>query len=221
MAQDNIPSDLKPLRDLYLKEEYGQAIDMVLSNKEKFDQGLFHYNLGTLYAKSGKLPIGRYHFEKAMSHGFSSPELRKNLLSTKTKLGLQNETKSLNPITDFQVYLVDFSQDAFILLALTLALLTTLLKFFKFIQSKIVTALCLLLSLSPLLFYQASIKPLKSAITFKPLEVREGPSAIFPVTTDLLPGSKVILGKSSEDWIFIKLPTPVAGWVKKEDLGFL
>ena len=71
--------DLKSLEDLYLKKEYKQVRDKLLSLKGELDEGVFHYNLGTVYGKLGDYAAGRYNMELALKKGFHHTKVYKNL----------------------------------------------------------------------------------------------------------------------------------------------
>ena len=65
MSDNNIENILITFKDLYLKKDFNACVDLLLKEKESFNPGLFHYNLGTVYLKLEKPAIGRYHLEKA------------------------------------------------------------------------------------------------------------------------------------------------------------
>ena len=63
------------LKKLYVEAEYKSAEDKMRQNKAAYSEGVYHYNLGTLHIKKGEIGLGRYGLEKALAHGFQSPQV--------------------------------------------------------------------------------------------------------------------------------------------------
>ena len=94
MANSSIDETLKSLNDKYRQKDYDAVVKLLLDNKSKFDDGIFHYNLGSTYLKKGNLPAARFHFEKSLSKGYFAPHLYKNLSTVKERLSSQTFERS-------------------------------------------------------------------------------------------------------------------------------
>ncbi|CAN0054173.1 unnamed protein product, partial [Chrysoparadoxa australica] len=94
MPTANSKEILNSAKTYYLNGDYEAAKNAVLEGKPHLDSGLFHYNLGSIYLKMGKLGPARFHLEKAKTEGFSYPMLWKNLTYVKAQSQVLDPTKS-------------------------------------------------------------------------------------------------------------------------------
>ena len=90
----NTKQIMKTLQSLYLAGDYKKARDLLLKNKNSFDEGVFHYNLGTIYLKTKDFAVGRYHLEKALRKGYVSSKTLSNLESAKKYLKVEDISTS-------------------------------------------------------------------------------------------------------------------------------
>lgn len=212
--------DLAKLEKLYTGGEFDKAIDVLLSNKTKLDTGVFHFNLGTMYAKKGEFAIGRFHLEKSLHEGLSSKELYYNLNGVKHNLAQTGVSADNGFVDDAILDFASFPLDIYLLATLFLTAITlTIYRFTNLIIKKRVVAILLVLSLSPLLMQKVYFNERKLAITLKEIPVREGPSEIYSQSRLLPAGEKILLGSFYEGWYRILVPMNISGWIKKDDIG--
>jgi hypothetical protein len=105
-----------------------------------------------------------------------------------------------------------------ILSLLLLALFLTAVKCQKIIKSLrnwILIGIISLLPISGIIY----LRTFHFAIVLADAAIYEGPSAIYKQVTVAKAGTKFIVGQKSDDWYFIKAPTHIVGWVKKQDLA--
>ncbi len=221
MSEPSAKELLQSVQSLYLEGDYQGAIDALTKNRELLDLGLFHFNLGTLYLKNEQWGPGRYHLEKALKVGLVSEAQYHNLSVAKAKPGLVG----LDSSQSWSEYALNtalaFPRDAYIsssLLLLTIGLYfvrrSLAVSWIKIISGLIFAAL-------PSAFYLFFLAELKEAVVLKDSPIREGPSQIYAEGTSLQAGSKIIVGKQSGNWYFIRYPRNHGGWIGRQDLGFL
>jgi hypothetical protein len=219
MADFNTDEILKSLEELYLKKNYEEASTLLIKNKSDLDTGLFHYNLGTVYAKWGNLAAGRYHIEKSIKSGFVNSASLNNNQFIKEQLALDdlNTSKSLNDQwMDFSLAL---PLGAYFLFALTLSLIAVGWKKFNKDVNSYVLAFLLILGVAPLTYKLTVVDKVNYAVLLEEGAVREGPSRIFDQKAALNPGTKVIITKYDNGWYFISNPIHLSGWIERKNLG--
>jgi hypothetical protein len=221
MADTSTNKHVKELEELYLSGKYDELKSKLIKDRDSLSPGVFHYNLGTVFAKQGNLAAARYNLEKAKSLGFEHPALNKNLSSILKTVEIQTNpeipasSKALN-------YFMGTSEGLFLLFSLVLILFVSILYRMKLFRNKIVLALSIVICLSPLgvkkYYYNTNYV---TGVNIRDAKVFEGPSEIYPTIKEIVGGQKLILGKSYEDWIFIASPIEFSGWIKRKDLGIL
>lgn len=221
MADTITNTTLKKLEDLYREGNIEAFKDQLIKNRDNLSDGLFHYNLGTAFAKSGDLAAARYNYEKALKFGYEHPALKKNL-----KLVTSQVEQSVPESEDIQAMMtknfVFGSESLFLFVALILSLFFVGMKRFKLINNKIIITVLVLLSFTPYLtkkFYYN--KKYLTGINLKKVQILEGPSDIYPALKELEAGQKIILSKSFDDYVFIAWPIDYAGWIERSKLGLL
>ncbi len=210
---------LKTVADHYTKAEYDKGIELLLKNKDKFDTGLFHYNLGTFFLKKENFAVARFHLEKAAKLGFVNKSVYNNLNYAQEKLNVVMLEKSDQIIENVLYRFLDYGSSLYLNIALLLGVLILLLQRFKVITSNIKVIFIIVLFFVPFLFSIYSQKNFKYAIILRSSVVREGPSGIFPKTKDVAAGLKVIVDKTVDGWSFIKYPDAAVGWIDKNEIG--
>ena len=223
-SQSNDKAVLKSLsnnqfEDFYLKKDYKAAIEYLLQNKQRMDSGIFHYNLGTVYSKSGDLAAARFHLEKSIKEGYINSSSLNNLAFVKSKLEVDDLSTSQSFPDQVMNSALAIPHTAWISLSLAFLLVSLLLIKTKKIIKKISIVLVFIVSLTPFLFSQYFLEKVNYAIAFKDASLYEGPSKVFSEKGKLKAGSKVILGDFQEGWFYVKFPISSAGWISKDQLG--
>lgn len=210
----------KSLEELYESKEYESVISMLLENKDKISKGDFHYNLGTAYLKNNNLSASRYHFEKAYHEGHMTPQLLRNLETSKSFLNV----KELERSDYFKDNLLSLSKsfpfESYLLISLIILVISVLLfrlKKIKMIPLGVLLGLAIVFS-SFGLYVEKSIQ---QAIVLESSTVLEGPSRSFDETAELPRGIKVIIKKRDDKWVFVESPLHYSGWIERVKLGIL
>ena len=210
---------LKTSQNYYLMGDFDSAKNVILEGKSSLDQGLFHYNLGSIYLKMGSLGVSRYHLEKANAEGFTYPMLWKNLKYIKAQQQVYDPTKS----NDFYEIVVGKTMDApylalcaIFLVSLVFALATIR----KSMRLWTISTLFLLLGSLPISLRLVAENKYDFAIALKPIRIHEGPSKIYPDYGVLSEGSRIVVSEFHDDWYYITFPSNLSGWVEKGNLGF-
>ncbi|MDH5581437.1 MAG: SH3 domain-containing protein [Bdellovibrionales bacterium] len=211
--------DLKSLEQYYKRQEYQEGINWLLENKDSIPSGLFHYNLGTFYSKKEDFAAGRYNFEKAIKEGFVNTQVYHNLEITKQALNVTDISNSKNFVDKSTNYLLSIPQDTYLLFSLLILLIVLILNRLKIFKNYIIVTILLLVSFLPLAFKKIYLDKLEYAINLHEANLYEGPSSVFAERGVLKPGTKVIIGQRNGDWLFIKSPLLLAGWVNKKDMA--
>ena len=220
MSKDKSNQILKRIENLYQKGDFESAKNEVLKSKSHLDSGLFHYNLGSLYLKMGKIGPARLQLEKAKVKGFNFPMLWKNLNYVNGQPQVQDPTKSKDLKEFFIGKTLDIPISSFILFSTVVFILILFFLRRKTLNIVSFLTLFILLSLLPLGFKYYLDHSLDYAIALVPTRVYEGPSKIYPDYGELGEGSRVILSKYHDNWFFITSPQDYMGWVEKDKLGF-
>lgn len=218
MSDHNINETLKTVEDFYLKEQYQAALDLLVKSKDQLDAGLYHFNLGTIYAKQGNYPVARFHLEKSIKKGFYSSEVSNNLKYVNEQLSLDQASMVASPIPRLILQAKLIPSDFYV--AISLMGICTILFLMKLavIKKLFFKTLFIVISLTPLLFlYYLSTVHL--AIVLGKAEVREGPSKIYKSKNELEAGTKLVIGDQYENWFFVKYPEVKSGWVNRESVG--
>lgn len=211
---------LDTAKTYYLNGDYEAAKGVILEGKEDLDSGLFHYNLGSIYLKMGKLGPARLHLEKAKKEGFSFPMLWKNLDYVKGQSQVFDPTKSKNFQEVFVGKTLDISMSGVVIFSL-IVLVGLLFTLRKRVLNKVqFSILALLFGVLPISGKYLLENGYDFAIALKPTRVYEGPSKIYPDYGELPEGSRVIVGKYHDEWFYIFSPKDLAGWVERNDLAF-
>ncbi len=204
---------------LYLKKDYKGAIQYLLDNKEQFDSGIFHYNLGTVYSKMGDHATARFHLEKAVQDGYINSSSLNNLAFVKSQLQVDDLSTSTS-LPDQLVNTASVIPPAgYFSITLLLLVIFTLMIRFKKIQTKWVMAVVLLLAITPAIFSTVYVKDINYAVALKDVPLYEGPSKIFSEKGKVRAGSKIVLGQFKDGWFYVEFPISLSGWISKDQLG--
>ena len=212
---------VESLKKLYVEAEYKSAENKMLKNKAAYSEGVFYYNLGTLHIKKGEIGLGRYGLEKALTHGFQSPQVFHNLELVREKIQVEDISSS-----GFFNYggierLKMFSFNNYVSFTLLFLIFIVWLMRFKFLESKIRKAFLVLLACVPILFQVFFLDTLIFAVVLKKSKIYEGPSRIYSKIYELEEGSKVLLSQKSGKWYLIASPPQLRGWIEEKMVGKL
>lgn len=205
--------------ELYLKKDYKGAAQYLLKNKQHIDSGIFHYNLGTVYAKMGDQATARFHLEKAIQDGYINSSSLNNLTFVKSQLQVDDLTTSTSFPDTLMNIATAIPPAGYFSLTLAMMVLFTLLIRIKKIQKRWVMVIVVLLAITPVLFSNFYVKNINFAVALKDVPLYEGPSKIFNEKGQIRAGSKIILGEFKEGWFFVKFPISLSGWINKDQLG--
>jgi len=220
MSDTSTTKGLKASQQLYIEGDFDQAIEKTLESKDELDQGLFHYNLGSLYLKKGSYGPARYHLEKAKKSDFSYPMLWNNLSFLNSQREVLDPTKSPFLKEKLIGHYMDLPS-VLLTVVVALSLATTLLAIrFRRLKNYWLAALLIIVSVSPWAVRLALDRNYKFAVVIKGARVFEGPSKIFQDFGQIPEGSRVIVGKYHDKWYYILSPSDFSGWVEKSTLGF-
>lgn len=209
----------KSFEALYLKKDYKSAVNYLLSHKQQFDSGIFHYNLGTVYSKIGDFPAARFHLEKALKEGYINSSSLNNLTYVKTQLQVDDLSTSANLPDELMNSALSVPAQAYLSLTLVFFFAGMLLIKSKIVTRKTTMFLLLIMALTPVFFSQFYLEKVNYAVAFKDIPLYEGPSKIFSEKGKVKAGSKIVLGEFKEGWFYVKFPISLAGWISKDQIG--
>jgi tetratricopeptide (TPR) repeat protein len=209
----------KSLEDTYLGGQYDQAIRMLLEAKDQYPRGQFHYNLGTMHAKQGDLPVARFHLEKSIRLGFTNPHSWHNLEHVREKLEVDDLSTSEGMVDKGMEHLLALSGSGMWCISLVLMVVAVYVAKKKWVEGRARLVLLAVLALAPGLGSELALRPMRMGVALKDAQVHEGPSAIYQSKTELKAGSKFIIGQVKDGWSFIARPISISGWVNNQDLG--
>src|SRR5688572_21895584 len=91
MVNNSIDPILKSLKEAYLNGHFDAFRDGLIVNRNKFDQNIFHYNLGTMFLQEEKYSLSRYHLEKSVKDEWLNAKAWNNLKIAKGHLMIPEE----------------------------------------------------------------------------------------------------------------------------------
>ena len=212
---------MKEVEKLYTQGKIEAARKLLMGRKDTIPEGLFHYNLGTLYAKEGNLALGRYHLEKALSKNFANKMLFNNLETVKEELNVSDVGRS----ESLSGRMVDASLSFPPGIWLTFTLLLFLGLIFaikrKMVRGFVLPSVFFILALIPFVYPRTYLRKMRHAVVLKDAEIYEGPSHIYSSTGFVKGGSKIIVGTSNNRQYLVVYPKNLSGWIHRDYLGFL
>ncbi|MCO4792629.1 MAG: SH3 domain-containing protein [Bacteriovoracaceae bacterium] len=219
MADINTNGILKSLEDMYTKKNFEEASSLLIKNKDSLETGLFHYNLGTVYAKWGNLAAGRYHLEKSIKNGYINSQSVNNLEYVKEKLAVDDLGTSGKYYDQFMDTGLGLPVSAFGLFALSTMVVVLVLTKLNKIKNLGLSFLIIALGFSPLIYKKYHLENINYAVLLEDGIVREGPSRIFDKKASLNSGTKIIITTYDDGWYFISNPVHLTGWIERKNLG--
>lgn len=201
---------LETFADHFAKGDYPTALKEIEKVKGTISPGLWHFNMGTVKAKTLTLSEARYHFIEARSNGFTDQLLTQNLELIENELNVKSLEKPLDA-QDFAIKSGLWSQNG-IFTTLSLLILVFGMMILKKERKYSVLGVTLMLAAIPL-GLNIWVKSWDKYITLNTLEVREGPSAIFGSRGEL-PAGVLVITKNSGEWRRVIYPSRFRGWIK-------
>ena len=220
MAHHNIPELTKSLADLYANQRYQEFIDQLLNAKTALSSEIYHYNLGTAYLKTGQTAAARYHLEKARQEAPLLPEVDKNLTTAINQLNVQSIEESRYFTDNVLQQTLRMPHELALTLTLLISIVLVALLRRKKIQ-RLAFTLGLAIALCPFALSLIVRRHYQQAILLESAFSHEGPSRSFEASSELPPGTCVIIKKTHQHWPRIVAPTHLAGWVERKKLGIL
>lgn len=220
MNNTNTDELLKSFESLYQSEKYSDAVDLLLKNKSLFAEGIFHYNLGTIYAKKNEFGIARYHFEKAKKYGYSSSELKNNQKYILKNIQTYQSENTLGGIVDNYYRVLTLPNSSLFIFTLVILNMFIFLRLINKIGKKFFfTTIAFIFVFSGTLFYLK--KEIKEGIILKSTSIKEGPSKIFKDYKTINAGEKIIIEKVKDGFMLVGFPEEYTGWIQVNDIGII
>ncbi len=214
MEDTTIEDVLKTFESYYGKQDYPNALLTLQEHKNEMSPGIWHYNMGTVFAKMDRLSEARFHFLMAQKRGLNSHSLNQNQKIVDDKLEI-NRLEKPQSTMDYLVKASLFAADG---LLTTLSLLILFLGLWILKKQadvrKIILFLVLVLTPIGLNFW---ITSWHRAVIKNAVSVNDGPSVIFGPVAELPPGIMVVL-KGEGEWLQVIYPSRFRGWIKNTEL---
>lgn len=212
MEDSNISNLFKSLESHIEKQEFDEAIGLLKANYEKFDSGVYHYNLASIYAQKQELVKSRIHYEEAMNNGYVSPELKASLRKVRESLDIVEAEKPENTLDYLHYSVIETPIQMFVtVLLLTLILIIVGMKKTSGAVKVILSLLIMLPGIIGYIYYSKT----EVVILQQDKIVRSGPSKIFEEVHVMPKGMKVLMGRSYSDFLEVVYPSTYKGWVEK------
>lgn len=205
--------------ELYVKKNFKGAAQYLLDNKQQFDSGIFHYNLGTVYSKMGEHASARFHLEKAIKEGYINNSSLNNLTFVKNQLQVDDLSTSTSIPDQIINSMLSIPSAGYFSITLLLILIFMIMVRFGKIQKRWIMAAVFAFAVLPMAFSLFYVKNINYAVALKDTPLYEGPSKIFTEKGSVRAGSKVVLGQFKEGWFYIEFPMSLSGWISKDQLG--
>lgn len=210
---------LNQLKSLYGKNQYSEGLELLKSNKESFEPGLYHYNVGTVNAKLKNYSQARFHLELARTKNFNPSLVDNNLKFLKNELGLTRLETPQNFFEYVQDLSTQLSRDAVIIFGLIFIILSILT--LRKSKSLVLSLVLILISIIPLSMKYYSSNVLVSGIIKNNVVLQSGPSELFEPAGEAPAGLKIYIKEFRKEWLFIKYPEGFQGWISKKSVNLL
>lgn len=222
MSDFNTDTFLKSLEAYYLEQDWAAAISQIKANQDNLEPWLYHYNLGTFFARAEEFGAGRYHLEKSLMEGGPRVDILNNLDFILRYIGESDLTLSGLWYDRLVGTWSLLPSNLFIATTLFLLLLILLAVLWKGVRSPLALVCGVLIALIPVSVDRLWMSRYVTAIALTPVSVYEGPSSVFEVKYSVGAGAKMVVSPSaSPHWYRITQPRSMVGWVRSEELGLL
>ncbi len=210
----------KSLENFYLNRSFEDASKLLLKHKDSYSKGQFHFNFGTLQLKLNNLPAAKFHLNKAISNGNYNSKTINNLKYVNSKLNLSDINNSTNFYDNSIHYLLQTPTSLYLSITLGLILLSMILLKKKIVGTLVFISI-FLVALIPYTFSKTYLKKIHVAISLENANLHEGPSKIYSKVSSIPAGTKIIINKTHNSWVYILRPLPFNGWIKRDKIGIL
>ncbi len=218
--------------ELYREGEYDQAVEQyeALRSQGVVD-GALCYNLGNAYFKSGRLGLAILNYERALDQMPGDQDTRANLEFANE---LIVDVVQRPPMPAYVAWVVDLYHSldpSFLAVLLSLSFLIggaavsiLLLDIRPQLRTPAIYTLATvgavgLLSVTVLIAkVQSSGEREEGIVMAQVLDVRSGPGDTNPQLAEIHEGLKLTVLGEREDWLQVRLPNGLTGWVKEADV---
>ena len=197
----------------FKQQKYDKAMEALNQLTKQMDPALFHYNKGLVFRAQEKLPLARFHLEKARDLGHNSKALQLNLSELKSELfvtQLEEPRSFEEQVVNYALKLDPISYASIMGIAFVLWLLTH--KVFKLLRLK---ALLLLGLFAPALCGVYLNQNYTRVLVINEAPLRFAPSQAFRPEAEVPPGAIVILEDDTGEWQHIYYPSTLRGWTQE------
>jgi hypothetical protein len=214
LEDTTIKDVLKTVQTFYAQKDYEKALLTLKENQAKIPEGLWHYNMGTIYGKMEEYPLARYHFLLADKKGYNNEELLSNKELVEEKLQVEKLEQSYST-TDFFLKAGLAARDGIFTLLGLILVLAGLISLWKKTGFKVWGSLFFIAVFVISLNWWVDL--LDKRIVIEGQAIQEGPSAIFRAT-DELPVGIMLITTEKNGWLKIIYPSRFEGWIKDKGL---
>jgi hypothetical protein len=213
LEDTTIDDVLKTFETYYVQKDYAKALGFLESHEKDISPGLWHYNLGTVFAQMNKYPEARYHLLKAQRQGLSNKSVQVNKELVESKLEVAKYERSIST-TDHLYRAGMYLSDGILS---TLGLLFILAAIWSMRKKSFLTLSGFGLAIATILGLNWWMKSWPLQIVIKPQIIREGPSSIFSEVGEL-PVGILVIATEKGGWKKIFYPSRYTGWVINDGL---
>jgi hypothetical protein len=210
LEDTTIEDVLKTVEALYAQKDYQKALETLTANKGIISEGVWHYNVGTVYGKLENWPMARYHLLMAEWEGLSSQEAIANKKFVEEKLDTPKLERPLSPSDFFVKGGIESSHGILTTVSLVIVVIGLLIswkrKSLKILSSSVIVSLMFV----GLNFW---IQSWDKLIVTNSQIIKDGPSEIF-AAKDEIPVGLMIVGTKKGEWVEIVYPSRFQGWIK-------
>ena len=214
MEDTTIEDTLKTVEALYVQKDYANALKTLEANQSKISSGLWHYNMGTVYAGMREFGKARFHLLQAEREGFVSKESEQNLELVEKALDTTRLEKPL-AWSDYAVRGALIASEGILSTLALFVLIAGMIGVLKKKSLKAFGTLTFFVLLIVGVDFWINSWPL--AIVSTPQGIQDGPSAIF-ATREELPSGVLVLATHQGEWRKILYPSRYQGWIKNKGL---
>lgn len=214
MEDTTIEDVLKTVENLYAQKDYQKALETLTAHKSEISNGVWHYNVGTVYGKLENWPMARYHLMLADWNGLSSKDVIANKKFVEAKLGVEKLERPIAPSDYLVKNGIEASQGILTSVSL-LVVLVGLVFFWK--KRNIRTLVASLVVCGMIAGLNIWIHSWDKLIVTSTQIIKDGPSDIFGPRDEIPPGL-MIVGRKKGAWIEVIYPSRFQGWIKDNGL---
>lgn len=215
MEKNKIMPVLEEFKTLYQKQKYQEAIKLLQKSKDKFEPGVYEYNLGLVFMRNDQLVQARIQFEKAKYNGFYSTELKEAMSEVTSRLEVKTLEQPSTFKDEFNSVVLQVPFDVYIFISLIFIFLVLWL--YKKID-KYQTTILALFAILPTVFYYQYVARHEKIILLNDEFLYRGPSKMFEQIQLAPKGMKLFTGKDHNGWRFVESPESHKGWFKTDQV---